>query len=334
MKQKRLTYQEYRKIFEEFINNNQLLMSLNHENTIEIKENVKWKQCYDPEDRTRKQLPQHWFVSEDGDLGGVQCNGEKVYMIQPDWSTGYKKYHMPAFKTDGTGTTKVIAALNLVGLVFGSYRYGSADRMIEENGLRAFSVKKQGVEGVNGHHIDADRLNNQPDNAEFVSTDMHILIDRFPKAGSSEEKRLRYLKEFGEQASKEEPDQITVLLSGQRYDRNGEFIEDTGEQWIYSTDSLKTTKYAAEAINDLAIKGACRLLVEKVVGQLCQEHGEEYFDESRYCSVYAIYFYKCIRNDEGSLEIIEMKPKDITPEMKILDCFVDDDGYPSVYIED
>lgn len=333
-KHKRLDYKEYRQIFEDYINSNRPIKTLDGQIELKIEDDMQWQQAYDPDDNIRKAFPEYWFVSEKGDVVSVHLNGKRVYLLRKDdGGDGYYDYHMNIQNEDGTMTTKRLGTQNLVGLVFGAYAYGEAKEMLNEKGIYGFGRKQTGVSAVNGHHINADKKDNSYGNIEFVSTDIHNVIDTFPKGDAPVKKQVEYLKKFGRQAGKEVPNEISVLLSGHTWDRKtGEYLGDTGETYIYSTKKLPMTIKAMNQINNFSINALCSRLVQTVVEQLILDKGTEFFTEPKYLTIGTETFYRAYLQD-GSVMQEEITYTDIPVGVELINCYIYD-GFAGYYMED
>lgn len=208
-------------------------------------------QCYADTPR-RYQFPEYWFVSDKTHLVSME-SGEPVWLKNNERANGSICYKFMLKREDGSVQIKNIEAHNLIGLVFGSETYGKSRELLDKEGVVSFGPKKKGVLKNNGHHIDQDHNNNDPDNIQFVTTDVHTLMDSSPSPDADEEKLFRFMQKLGKLASQEEPDKITVFFDGYKYDEEtAQFVKDK-KKAIYATKKITLSPRAlAELMNGLA----------------------------------------------------------------------------------
>lgn len=204
-------------------------------------------QCY-ADTPERKIFPKYWFVSREGTLISVYCNG--LRMIHKNKRVRENRYYYKfTVQEDGQGRKiKSINLHNLVGLVFGSYAYGTAKDKLGQNGVYAFGTTPN---SINGHHEDRNATTNNPDELEFVTGEVHKLIHTAPKATDPDKRQFEYMKKFGDIARKEEPRQATVLLTDECYNSVEDYFKGNakhdGKTRIYATKELNFTE---QGMND------------------------------------------------------------------------------------
>lgn len=207
-------------------------------------------QCYADTPR-RYQLPKYWFVSDKTHLVSVE-SGEPVWLKNNERSNGSIYYKFVITKEDGSMQIKNIEAHNLIGLVSGSETYGRAGDLLDQEGVISFGVKKKGVLKNNGHHMDGDHNNNDPDNIQFVTTDIHTLMDSAPAPDADEEKQFRFMEKLGKLASQEEPNKISVFFDGYEYDEAEEKYVKGLKKSIHATNKIKLSPRAFEELMIIA----------------------------------------------------------------------------------
>lgn len=210
--------EEYKEIFKQILADGvpiyQYDQAGNRGKQLIIREDEIFLQCYDPEDETRKNFPPCWFISEHGDV--INVSDPK----KPEWKRKYWKkesksyiYNFPITLDDGRIMYRNIPEHNLRGLVFGSYRFGKAQTMLDKEGLSSFGIRRKAQPAVNGHHIDENKKNNNHDNIEFVSTEVHTLMDQIPKIDADDETEIKFMQQFSKLMDSENPDGVTVLAA-------------------------------------------------------------------------------------------------------------------------
>lgn len=205
------TPEEWVEIFQDIIIRDVPILNNDGERLI-IGEDEIFRQCYDPEDTPRKSLPAFWFVSNKGNVIDIS------QPEQPEWRNKYYRkesnsycYKYPLLLEDGSIASKNVEMHNLIGIVFDSYRFGKANKLLDENGLLAFGIKDKRKECVNGHHEDGNKQNNDYTNITMVSTPVHVLLDKVPGADAGQEKSVKFMQEFSERMDEENPGKITVI---------------------------------------------------------------------------------------------------------------------------
>lgn len=202
-------------------------------------------QCY-ADTPERKLFPKYWFVSQIGTLISVYNNELRMVHKNKRVQENRYSYKYTIFvDVDGQNKAykKSIELHNLVGLVFGSYVYGSAKDKLEQKGVYAFGTTP---DTVNGHHMDSDATTNNPNELELVTVEVHKLIHSAPKVSDPEEKHFEYMKKLGEIASKEEPRQATILFTDECYDSIDDYLKGNvkhdGKTGIQGTNKLTFTE--------------------------------------------------------------------------------------------
>lgn len=316
---KDLEYRDYKKIFDKEMNSGKRIFTLDNKEELIIEDNERWKQCYKPGVKAREQLPQYWFVSSSGNLISVYKG--KACWLKKDECNGRYSYH---FNIDIDGETTIcknIEVHNLVGIVFGSPTYGIAKDMLDKQGLFAFGIKNSDEVKINGHHT-LGKEDNSPESIEFVSTDIHKVIDKVPKK-SDTESEVNFLKEFGSMVSKEVPDKASVLLTGQKDGKEYSFID--------TTNKLKLSGNAMQELLTLQNGAMSRWLIDKVTEMLLKDYGLDYFTEPKYLSS-GQSFYRCEKGDEG-LYITEIEDISELADKNIIMCCINEDGQAEFFID-
>lgn len=172
----------------------------------------------------------YWFVSSEGDV--ISVYKDKPLWLLKDCDNGRYSYHFNIGKD--TINNKNIELHNLIGLVFGSYRFGKAKELLDQFGIYAFGVLDNKKVAVNGHHIDCNKSNNRADNIEFLTSYAHNLLESAPDFGSASEEDINnYMDTVKKLVKRETPDKNTVIYSGD-YGKllcSGDYLIDKQEQW-------------------------------------------------------------------------------------------------------
>ena len=215
---------QYAEIFKHHLQAGRPIFNSDKTDILRLEDGEIFDQCYADTPR-RYQLPKYWFVSNKTRLVSVE-SGEPVWLKNNERANGSICYKFMITRDDGSVQIKNIEAHNLIGLVFGSETYGRAGELLDKEGVFSYGPKQKGVLKNNGHHKDQDHSNNDPDNIQFVTTDIHTLMDSAPSPYADEEKQIRFMQKLGELASQEEPNKITVFFDGFEYDEEAaEFVK-------------------------------------------------------------------------------------------------------------
>lgn len=190
-------------------------------------------QCYDPEDPVRNSFPARWFVSNYGNLLSVTLKGIKRLKLHYAKNDKAKKYgfYNYAFMDNGIPTNKIVKAHVLVAVVFGSTVYGkTAKQLLQDRGIFAWkddSDESEQRSVVATHHESKDPedwLN--PEKLETTCEEVHFLLSKVerdlrkvkPKYASRSKDGLAnisFMQELSELASREAPEKMTVLFTGE-----------------------------------------------------------------------------------------------------------------------
>lgn len=329
LKKKDLDYKDYKKIFDREMNSGKKIITQDTKEELIIDDNEKWKQCYSPKDKARSQLPIYWFVSDQGNLISVYKN--KAYWLKKDEDNGRYSYHFNIYTDEETSVKKNIEAHNLVRIVFGGLSYGIAEDMLQEQGIFAFGIKNSEEVKLNGHHI-ADKSDNSPGNVELVSTNAHKIIDKVPKKNKPEA-IAKFLSEFGDMAAVEVPDKFSILLTGQKIDKDTlEIIEDDGSRALYETDKIMLSKEAVEQLISIQNDVKNRWLIDRIVNTLTSTYGIEYFLEPKYLCTQNHSFFKC---EKIADELVITQVNDIRElvDKHFIMCYLNQDNKAECMIE-
>lgn len=238
MEMKKYYYDKFRELF----NSGDPIIDNTNGAVFEATEGEVFLQCYEdaPE---RNTFPMYWFVSNRGNL--ISVKEDKLIWVHPNRRAKSQRYSYKYVIVDDDNpdkaTIKNIELHNLVGLVFESGAYGTAAQKIKEEGVYAFGVRSQEGTCAQGHHKDGNNTNNDPNNIKFVSARVHTLFDSVPKPDAPEQDVLAFMKKFGDVASAECPDAITVYLPGQTYNtKTGRWETDKSND-IVATKSITVT---------------------------------------------------------------------------------------------
>lgn len=285
-------YKDYKEIFDREMNSGRKIYTQDKTEELIIEDNEKWKQCYKPEDKIREQLPPFWFISDRGNLISV-AKGKAYWLKKEDFNnSGRYSYHCNICIDSETSVNKNIELHNLVRIVFGGLSYGKADELLQQQGIFAFGVKNSQQIKLNGHHI-GDKADNSPDNIELITTEAHKIIDKTPKK-TDPETIHKFLAELGKMAEQEEPDKFTLLLTGQKIDKDTlEIIEDNGYRVLLGTNKIILSRNAVDQMITLQKNIKNAWLIDEVTKALCKTYGLEYFVVPKYLCTTDYSFYKC-----------------------------------------
>lgn len=328
------TYKDYANCFFDILDSNEVIQTEGKTEQLVFTDNEKWKQCYSPNDKARSQLPIFWFVSDIGNLIAIETRGKnkgkKAHLLKKWEQDGYYSYHFSYKVDDETTICKSIKLHNLVGIVFGSYRYGKAHDLLEEQGIFAIGVKNKQKLAVNGHHEES-KENNSPKALEFVTTKVHKdIIDALP---SMEEPGLKYIKDFSTITSEEEPNKISILLVGQTIDKEShKIIDDNGFRAIYGTDKITLSANAVEQLKNIKNDILDRWLVYKAIDSLVNTYDADYFVDPKYFTTNNDKYFKCEKiSDE--LHITDIDNMLELVDKHLIGCFLNEDNTASCVVQ-
>lgn len=307
MKRIKRTPEYYHSIFDREINSGKTITTEDKSIVLEIEDDEVWRQAYSEDSLARKQLPPYWFVSSKGKLISVYKG--KCYLIKPEDKCNNSRlsYHMGTTTSEFDTTTKNLNIQNLVGIVFGSEAYGKAKDILNEKGIFAFA--KSGDFGVHGHHKDKNKLNNSPDNIQFVTNNSHPVIEKkFTKPDD--------VLNLMAMAAEQEPEKITLLFKGKDY----------SEVKAIDKEKLKISEGVQFQMNCMSFLSSASIAVDSVVNDLVLKNGIEYFKEPRYLAYMSSVFFK-YQYINNMLEITQLSLIDSELcNKEIIGCYVDKDN--------
>ena len=192
---------------------------------------------------TRRTFPKYWYISQYDNL--ISAWNNKVKWIEPHERPDGNKCYKYIIKFENEAHLKTVETHNLLGLVFGSEAYGRAKELLKQDGVYAFGIKQKGIIRVNGHHKDGNHNNNTPDNIQFITTPVHILLDKIPSHNATDEDIFRFMIDLSKLAEQEEPNKATIILTGDTYSKKtGEYIGNDGNISIHALNSITLSKEA------------------------------------------------------------------------------------------
>ncbi len=252
---KKLSAEEYAERFETYMAAGEPLYDRRETDKLVLQEGEEFRQCYDPHDPARRDFPKCWFISDKGNL--ISCDGKIPRWLKWDADKeGYFSYHFML----PNGHNKIIKSHNLVGLVFGSERVGSAKKKLNDKGIFAFGNTE---EDINGHHKRAIKehpeLQNDFGNIQFLPKPLHTLIENGPaeNAGITEEEA--YMRKLSATTEKEFPDSIVVVATGKETNRNTGEKSSGGEIKIEAVNGLQFTENGLNDFNQVMSVIGCLL---------------------------------------------------------------------------
>lgn len=202
------TPEEAVKVFEQYMSQGLPVLD-SKGNELVLQENEEFKQCYDANDSVRSVLPVTWFVSNHGNLISTY-RGKPEWLLRDKNDKSRDTYHFIL-----NNKIKIISSYALVGLVFGSSRFGIAKDLLEEDSVYCFG--HYGSEtNVQTHHI-SDKKNhpdliNEPSNLEFVTCRAHRVAHTIPAEDAVPEKQHEFMDKFAELCKAECPDSIAIAI--------------------------------------------------------------------------------------------------------------------------
>lgn len=243
-----MTAEEYKELFKELYNSGEPIINNTTQEVFESDPDEVFRQCW-ADTVQRCKFPPFWFVSNKGNLLSVKK--DKIRWLNKNRRENSNKisYKFMVDRKDDEGTQiRNVEEHNLVGIVFESESFGKATQLLEEKGIDSIGVNSSSETHVQGHHISQDDTDNRPTNVKFVTDTVHTLITNAPKYNAPEEKQMAFMKELGEIATEENPNQMTVFMDGSVYDlRTGEWRTD-GDVDIFATKKIVLSKTAAKQL--------------------------------------------------------------------------------------
>ena len=146
-----------------------------------------YKQCYDPHDYARSQLPSYWFISKEGFLISVKVK-------KPTWVKPNLDANRSQFTPSKNGKVlKPITTYDLTALVWGSYRDPDAIKLLNKYGLSILGKNKidrntgKHLPRVQAHHINPQGylkdgsiesyiINNDPTQLQLLTNRVHNVL--------------------------------------------------------------------------------------------------------------------------------------------------------------
>lgn len=179
-------------------------------NELILQDDEEFRQCYDENDPVRKVLPTSWFVSNLGNLISVYRRNKPEWLLRDTNDKNRDTYHFQV-----GGRIKIIASYALVGLVFGSEKFGTAEALLEEQNVHCFGNFKEDL-NVQSHHIknkkDFPELINDPENIEFMTVRAHRLCHQIPADDAPMQEKQKFMQKFTELCAQECPNGMVVAF--------------------------------------------------------------------------------------------------------------------------
>jgi len=234
MKNTKTDYLRCRELFYKFMSEGQPVFDKDG-NELILKDGEEFRQCYDPNDNIRNTMPKSWFVSNYCNL--ISVYGKKVRWLKMDLDEqGRGAYHWYINEEH----IKRISAYALRDLIFGAYKYGKAEGLLNEKGVYAFGHASV-PDNLQCHHpdkrSDSPEKLYEPGNTEIVTYRMHDLIHKAPDHKASPKDEAEYMNKLLKAVSEEAPNQITFVA--------------TGEVYHPSTDTWEKDKAFAEKVDSV-----------------------------------------------------------------------------------
>ena len=230
----------YKNKFDELFNSGTPIIDQVTGEELILQEGETFRQCY-ADTPKRNTFPKQWFVSKQGNLISVVGN-KLIWVHKIPREKGSQYTYKYCLHTGEERVTKNVQLHNLVGLVFGSESFGKATELLNDKGVYAFGVCNPKEDVVQGHHIDGDPTNSNPNNIKFLTDKTHTLFNSGPGIEATEEKQFRFMQRFGKLMETENPDTITVYFPGQTYNKKRDKWESDKSNDIHSTRKILVTQ--------------------------------------------------------------------------------------------
>ena len=241
--------EEFRRLFTELYNAGEPILNQTTNEVFEPDPDEVFRQCW-ADTITRRNFPRFWFVSEKGNLLSVKK--DRIQWLNKNKRDNSNKisYKFMVETPDGTRVRNV-EEHNLVGLVWGSEAFGTAAELLESQGLDAFGINSKEEDHVQGHHISHDDTDNTPGNIKFLTDKVHTILEKAPRYDAPEEKHLDYMVDLGKVMDKENPNAITVVFTGDVYNKQTGTWSNTGESDVFSTNKITLSPKAAMQLQSI-----------------------------------------------------------------------------------
>lgn len=239
-----MSAKEYLELFIELYNNGEPIEDNTTKEVFEAQEGEEFRQCW-ADTPERRLFPKYWFVSLIGNLLSVKP--DRIQWIHKNKRDKSNKisYKFMADKGDGEGAKlHNVEEHNLVALVWGAERFGRAEKLIEDKGMEAFGINSKTEVNVQGHHKNRNDKDNSVENIKVVTNQVHVAIENAPKHDAPEGKHFEYMKDLGKLMTEENPNSMTVVLTGEAYNlKTGEWVESDIDVFATNKITLSPTAY-------------------------------------------------------------------------------------------
>lgn len=195
-------------IFEEYMSQGLPVYNSLGEELI-LQDGEEFRQCYDENDPVRNVLPTSWFVSDQGNVISVY-RGKPEWLLRDKADKARDTYHFCL-----NDKIKIISSYALVGLTFGSEKFGTAKKLLDEQTVYCFGNYGD-EENVQTHHVrnkkDYPEQINDPENLEFMTVRAHRLCHEIPADDAPMQEKQKFMHKFTEVCSKECPNGVVIAF--------------------------------------------------------------------------------------------------------------------------
>ena len=246
-----MTEQEYLELFIELYNNGEPIINNTTKEVFEAQIGEEFRQCW-ADTIERRLFPKYWFVSQIGNL--LSAKKDKIQWIHKNKRENSNKisYKFLADKGDGQGAKlHNVEEHDLVALVWGAETFGRAEELVKEKGLEAFGINSKTELNIQGHHKNRNDKDNSVENIKLVTNQVHVAIENAPSFAAPEEKHVEYMQEIGELMAVENPTSISVIFTGEVYDKTTGEWSDDGDIDVFATKKITLSPTAYMQIKSL-----------------------------------------------------------------------------------
>lgn len=224
----------YKNIFDSWMSEGQPVFNSKGEE-LKLEEGEEFRQCYDPDIPIRSVLPQSWFISNKENLISTYTGEAKWLLKELDPA------RRGTYRFNYNGRIKVLKSYTLMGIVFGAFRFGKADEIMNEKLVYAFYDGRRSI--VNAHHPEGKEQNI----VEFVDVPTHNMIHSAPGRDADPEKQFDFMVKLLDLMDTEVPGQNVILTTGDK-----KYIyTDTNENILFTPEAKDQLQALSSEIADV-----------------------------------------------------------------------------------
>ncbi|MBQ9198577.1 MAG: hypothetical protein IJ141_00125 [Lachnospiraceae bacterium] len=208
--------------------NDRKIFNLKRNKYFILDEDEYFKQCYKANNKKRNIFAEYYFLSNKCHLVSVYKN--KLIWIDDEREErdGRGSYNLTIYnKEKDVYERRRITSTDLMAVVFDSKAYGKAKNILDKRGVLGFG--RRGINDVvQAHHKDINKSNDEPDNIEVLTSELHEALHKDFNSSNNIQELMNII-------SKEEPDKITLILTGKGTNKDipNDYLE------IEAVDSIK-----------------------------------------------------------------------------------------------